>query len=313
MLYLWPLFAFFSAPVIIPSAISILSTTYERVAGPISGTPTPLSQAQASKPVSPSPTASLQILDFLISRAFNVCFFLCATVLAVVIVKYNTIIHPFTLADNRHYMFYVFRYTILRSQTVRFALVGAYIASAYLIWSRLAGSAPTEEDSRDTKYISRPFYSSKPVKPPQATKPGKPSTASTTDTNPDVKPDDTVSASSASPPTSAALLWLGTTALSLVSAPLVEPRYFILPWIFWRLLVPSWSTPPHPPARLQALPGVGWLNSLGRRIDLTAVLETAWFVAVNLVTFWIFLSRPYQWRSVDGRILDQARWQRFMW
>jgi alpha-1,2-glucosyltransferase len=106
---------------------------------------------------------------------------------------------------------------------------------------------------------------------------------------------------------------LATTALSLISAPLVEPRYFILPWIFWRLLVPAWTTPANPPEGLRKLPGLVWLMALGRRIDLTVALETVWFVVVNLVTFWVFLSRPYQWRGVDGRMLDEARWQRFMW
>ena len=38
-------------------------------------------------------------------------------------------------------------------------------------------------------------------------------------------------------PTSTALVLFLTTCLSLMTAPLVEPRYFILPWVMWRLLV----------------------------------------------------------------------------
>lgn len=306
MLYLWPLFAFFSAPLLIPSAVSSLASIYKTMAGRVSRIQaTPF---QRRSPASPSSTRSLQIVDFLVSKAFNVCFFLGAAVLSVGIVKYNTIIHPFTLADNRHYMFYVFRYTILRSPLVRFSLVGAYLVSAHLIWSRFAGCPPAGGSSGDTQYINRPFSSNTSVARPNNT-----SAVAVGDSNPVTKPGGTTSPSAAPPATSTALLWLATTALSLVSAPLVEPRYFILPWVFWRLLVPSWSTPVGPPARLRSLPAIGWLCALGRRVDLTAVLETLWFVVVNVVTFWVFLSRPYQWKGEDGRLLDEGRWQRFMW
>jgi alpha-1,2-glucosyltransferase len=299
MLYLWPLFAFFSAPLIIPAAISSLTNLYKALAGLMSETHRSTSQKKAREPTSSSPTAILQIVDFLVSRAFYPCFLLGAGVVSVGIVKYNTIIHPFTLADNRHYMFYVFRYTILRSQLVRFSLIGAYMISAYLIWSRLAGCPPTSV-GQDI-HTNRPFDSNTLATQLKARVRGQ--------NRPQVPPDKT----SASPPTSTALLWLATTALSLISAPLVEPRYFILPWIFWRLLVPAWTTPANPPEGLRKLPGLVWLMALGRRIDLTVALETVWFVVVNLVTFWVFLSRPYQWRGVDGRMLDEARWQRFMW
>ncbi|OIW31846.1 hypothetical protein CONLIGDRAFT_242577 [Coniochaeta ligniaria NRRL 30616] len=321
MLYLWPLFAFFSAPLIIPSAISSLIKLYKTLLGLMSGPRSAPSPNNAREPIAPSPTVSLQIVDFLISNAFYPCFLLGAAVFSVGIVKYNTIIHPFTLADNRHYMFYVFRYTILRSQLARFSLVGAYMVSAHLIWSRLAGCPPTS-DAQHIQYINRPFDSNTLVKQLNAKAPGrnrpqapveKPSAPPPNDKKPITKLEDTTSLSAASPATSTALLWLATTTLSLISAPLVEPRYFTLPWIFWRLLVPAWTTPPNPPERLRALPGLDRLNALGRRVDLTVALETAWFVAVNLATFWVFLSRPYQWRDVEGRVLDEGRWQRFMW
>lgn len=317
MLYLWPLFAFFSAPLIIPSAIFSLAAIYNTVVGLVSGSPAPAYQRRARNPKPPSSTTSLKIVDFLVSKAFNVCFFLGAAVLSLGIVKYNTIIHPFTLADNRHYMFYVFRYTIIRSSLVRFSLVGAYMVSAHMIWSRLAGCPPVEGSSGNMQYINRPFNSNTLVARPVATPPApvkNTSAAAGRVGNPIKEPAATALPSAASPATSTALLWLATTALSLVGAPLVEPRYFILPWVFWRLLLPSWSAPASPPERLvRSLPALGWLCALGRRIDLTAVLETLWYVAVNLATFWVFLRRPYQWRDVDGRVLDEGRWQRFMW
>lgn len=322
MLYLWPLFAFFSAPLIIPTAVSSITNLYKTLADPISGTHSAPSQQKPRDPTSPSPSTSLQIVEFLVSKALYPGFVLGAALLSVGIVKYNTIVHPFTLADNRHYMFYVFRYTILRSQAVRFSLVGAYIICAHLIWSRLAGSPPTSS-GQDIRYINRPFDSNTLATQLKGKAPGqneprvplaKSSASPPGDNKAIAEEENLASSASASPPTSTALLWLATTALSLISAPLVEPRYFILPWIFWRLLVPAWTAPADPPERLRAaVPGLVWLCTLGRRIDLTVVLETAWFVVVNLVTFWVFLSRPYQWKGVDGRVLDEARWQRFMW
>jgi alpha-1,2-glucosyltransferase len=312
MLYLWPLFAFFSAPLIIPPAISTLSAVYTTTIGGSRGKATP---KRARNPKSPTPSATLRFVDFFFSRVYYPSFVLGAALLSVGIVKYNTIIHPFTLADNRHYMFYVFRYTILRSHAVRFALVGAYMVSAHLVWSRLAGSPPTSDNHRDVQYINRPFDSRSLVKQPQLQVPRKVNTASAPERKVPVTPEDELAAATWSPPTSAALLWLVTTALSLISAPLVEPRYFILPWVFWRLLVPAWRTPESSqlPLRLRGVPGVERVTALGRRIDLSAVLETVWFVVINLVTFSVFLSRPYQWKTVDGRMLDEARWQRFMW
>ena len=102
-------------------------------------------------------------------------------------------------------------------------------------------------------------------------------------------------ASTASPSASTALLWLLATALSLVTAPLVEPRYFILPWLFWRLLVPSWS--------LRRARGRDW----------ALLLETAWFLAINAATGYVFLFRGFYWRDRTGAIADAGKVQRFMW
>lgn len=322
MLYLWPLFAFFSAPLILTSAISSLTDFCTRLAGFKSGARSGPSHDTAREPTSSS--TSVRIVDFLISKAFYPCFLIGAAALSAGIVKYNTIVHPFTLADNRHYMFYVFRYTILRSQAIRLSLVAVYMASAHLVWSRLAGCPPAG-DVDDIRYINRPFDSNTVVAQLKAEAVAarvSPDKTNSGDTKPAAtSPEGDTTLPSAPPRTSTALLWLATTALSLVSAPLVEPRYFILPWVFWRLLVPAWTTTavapvsatPSPPPEPPAFPA-GWLVRLGNALGRRGVfLETAWFVAVNIATFWVFLSRPYQWMGVDGRLLDEGRWQRFMW
>ena len=77
---------------------------------------------------------------------------------------------------------------------------------------------------------------------------------------------------------------VGSTALTIVPSPLLEFRYFVLPYLFWRLhlspaLVTKWR----------------------------AILEYLWFEAINLITLWIFISKSFTWDSEPGKI------QRFIW
>ncbi|KAL2153765.1 hypothetical protein VTH82DRAFT_4920 [Thermothelomyces myriococcoides] len=256
MLYIWPFFAFFSAPLLIPSVL--LAAT--------------------------QPIQYLRALFSLTSKrsAFiTVSYTLLTILLSLAVVRYNTIIHPFTLADNRHYMFYVFRYTIRRSQALRLSLAAAYTVCRWVVWDQLAGAATAGRTQN----------------PP---KPTKESPAATT------------AATTASPRTSTALLWVLTTTLSLVTAPLVEPRYFILPWVFYRLLVPT--------RRATDTPGIGhrlagrsWLRRVAEAVDIRLPLETAWFVAINVITMYVFLFKGFYWRGEDGQLLDGGRVQRFMW
>ncbi|KXX78404.1 hypothetical protein MMYC01_205878 [Madurella mycetomatis] len=275
MLYIWPLFAFFSAPLFLPSIISLVSPRSYHFG--------------ATKSTAISSTWS----STLINAGYTILGFL----LSVAIIKYNTIIHPFTLADNRHYMFYMFRYTILHSPARRFALVAAYTLCRWLSWDTLAGGNPPVDNDNTP-----------------ATKP---------ETN-HAQPSPRNSSSSGTPPsTSTAILLFLATALSLVTAPLVEPRYFILPWVFYRLLVPAWELPasfPFPGRRRRDGGGGthnqavgGWLYKLGQDFDLRLVLETAWFAVINLGTMYMFLWRGYYWRGEEGELLDGGKVQRFMW
>ena len=256
MLYIWPFFAFFSLPLLLPHALKPVISVYT---------------AYHTKH-----TANAPGQETWIKTVSSVMFLLASVALFLAIVKYNTIIHPFTLADNRHYMFYVFRYTIRRARWVAFALVVPYTACRGLVWSALSGSpeaAPSGAKQDETK----PDGTFEPV------------TAST------------------------ALIWLLATALSLVTAPLVEPRYFIIPWVIWRLMLPAWRAPPLMTESLKK-------NGFGRKAlvvtekyNVLLWMETAWFFVVNVGTIYIFLTKPYQWKAEDGTLLDGGRWQRFMW
>ena len=105
-------------------------------------------------------------------------------------------------------------------------------------------------------------------------------------------PDGTTSAN-----TSFVLIWLATTSLNLITAPLVEPRYFILPWIFWRLHVPLQQYTPAPSPAAKAKPVR----------DHRLWLETAWYLSINAATCYIFLAWEFSWPQEAGKV------QRFMW
>lgn len=76
------------------------------------------------------------------------------------------------------------------------------------------------------------------------------------------------------------LAFLAAWSLSLVPAPLIEPRYFITSFFVFRLYLR--------PSRGKVM------------------LELVAFAAVNLSTLSIFLKRPFRWPTEEG-------WQRFMW
>ncbi|MCJ1244928.1 glucosyltransferase [Trapelia coarctata] len=199
------------------------------------------------------------------------------------IIHHNTLIHPFTLADNRHYTFYVFRYLRLWPPA-RYVVVPLYYITGWCCVVALGGYPVNKGKSGGEKRAEKEKEKEK----------GKESEA-------------------LSPSTRASflLIFLATTALSVITAPLVEPRYFILPWLVWRLHVPSEhrernERSERARARARARPHSGsWLAKDG--YDYRLWLETGWFLIVNGVTGYIFLNWGFSWPQEGGKV------QRFMW
>lgn len=268
MLYIWPLVAFFSIPLLIPPLLRLLRN-------PSSGI--------YSLVLSPRPI-------------YTIPYTILTAVLSLAVVKFNTIIHPFTLADNRHYMFYIFRYTVLRSLILRLALVIPYTACRWLVWASLAPPPSVSEQGEAKLKTRTPEFTKK--------KDGGRQGGEEEEEGEEVFAllDSPSSVSSLPPQTSTVLLLFITTALSLVTAPLVEPRYFILPWAFYRLLVPAAPL-------TTTIAKSSWLGKLDGRL----FVETVWFAGINLVTMYIFLFKPYVWVAEGGKLLDEGRLQRFMW
>ena len=194
-------------------------------------------------------------------------------------VYFNTIVHPFTLADNRHYVFYVFR-ILLRYPLVKYAVIPIYFTCAWLVINAMG------EGSEKHGLKVRP--------------------KSKQDQGPDTI---LTSAALAADPThvSFVLVWLITTTLSLVTAPLVEPRYFIVPWLVWRMNLPietgQEKSRERSGSRQQGLAYRGLAWSISNRLWI----ETAWYLLINLVTCYVFLYKGFVWPQEPGKV------QRFMW
>jgi alpha-1,2-glucosyltransferase len=177
-------------------------------------------------------------------------------------VHLNTIIHPYTLADNRHYVFYVFK-ILRRYPAIRYLAVPVYYACAWLAWQCLSGTSNSEEALRQKRENGRPTSDRIGRSPCRI---------------------------------SFTTVWLITTALSVMTAPLVEPRYFIIPWIIWRLHVPSRS------ASLR----IG-RSSAAKGYEVRLGLETVWLLAINATITYLFIYRGFSWPSEPGKV------QRFLW
>jgi len=284
MLYLWPYITFFSVPLTYPFLMQGGLALVAMI--PVVMIFEPLLIFSRHK-ILPRPI----VVFFVI----GVC---------MVIVRTNTIVHPFTLADNRHYTFYVFR-ILLRHSTIKYLVVPIYLVCAWSVIQALGAPAKyffTNDDgvrdSDNAKLISETIISL------------------------DYKPKVCLNDSSFGEGCTVVyvLVWLLTSTLSLVTAPLVEPRYFIIPWVTWRLRVPQahpGTSEYHPYQELAAnlkkentpmkrlgnmLAKVLWLEH-----DHRLWLETAWFLLINAMTGWMFLNKGFTWPQEPQNV------QRFMW
>jgi alpha-1,2-glucosyltransferase len=240
MLYLWPYIVFFSVPLVLRP---VLSPIVDRL-------PNRLGSLCKMHLTGEQGTSYPRFLSYTV-------FVLCGTA----VVYFNTIVHPYTLADNRHYVFYAFR-ILLRHPAIRYLAVPIYAACYFLAIRTLdspnADSALVKQDRKDNQ----------PGKGNIQQQPCK---------------------------ISLVIVLLITTTLSVATAPLVEPRYFIIPWIMWRLHVPCISASPTRNQQ-EASP-----------YDVRLILETVWLLAINAAVGYSFLYWGFTWPSEPGNV------QRFLW
>ncbi|OQS02545.1 alpha-1,2-glucosyltransferase [Thraustotheca clavata] len=133
-----------------------------------------------------------------------------------------SIVHPFLLADNRHYTFYLWNRFFLKHELLKFVPLPLYMYAGWFLFKEL-------------RKVNTPLW----------------------------------------------LFVFGiAVSLVLIPTPLVEPRYYLVPYTLLHL-----HTPKQPMIPL--------------------LLTSATCLAVNAVTIYVYLFRPFTW--VDGTIA------RFMW
>lgn len=297
MLYIWPYFFFFSWPIIVIPLVNLIA--------PISYIPKVFRYGFPKKQRGlPSPLVALVAIPIMLA-----------------IVHFNTIVHPFTLADNRHYVFYVFRILLRYHPAVKYFAVLIYFVCAWGVISafgfttiapppRLLPVPPSEDKTpaksqqQETKRTAKSSNNSVSVRR-NASKPSPPP----------ISPDAFAAVQShiiqrqrtqqMPPRVSFVLVWLISTALSLVTAPLVEPRYFIIPWVMWRLHLPP---QPVPLLYRQQRPTTSKEITRAKILqNLPVFIETSWYLVINAVTCYMFLSKGFEWPQEPGKT------QRFLW
>lgn len=147
---------------------------------------------------------------------------MCALAVAFCIDSY-TIAHPYLLADNRHYTFYIWRRIIVRTSYSKYAILPVYVYAGYCVLHAL-------------RHNSIIFKLSFPI----------------------------------------------FACLNLMPQALLEFRYFVIPYILYRLQVRPTS----------------WHKLL---------LESGLYMAINAFTIALFICKPFEWPHEPGQI------QRIIW
>jgi alpha-1,2-glucosyltransferase len=164
----------------------------------------------------------------------------------------NRIAHPFILADNRHYIFYLWKNFYGRFEWFRYVMCPVYAAAVlYLIpilMSKL--NMHVKLLASQEKFIMLFF-------------------------------------------------WVTLSTMALMPSPLIEFRYFILPWMF---------------LQFEIAPFIADEREEKYKIknDFSAFLASLWpnilfSILVNVVTLYVFLNKPFVYNATTGEI------GRFMW
>lgn len=303
MLYIWPYFAFFSWPLLVPPVLNVLL--------PQKLLPKYLNYGFPEKQKRlPSVVTGLIVVPVMLA-----------------IVHFNTIVHPFTLADNRHYVFYVFRLLLGVHPAIKYAAVLVYFLCGWAVIAAFGFSTiqapPRLLHVPPTAKPASPAAASTAAEPRKESRQSLRATRKTTakkGKSEQQKPDPISPEVFAriqehliqrqkqqplSPRVSFVLVWLAATALSLVTAPLVEPRYFIIPWVMWRLHLPP--SPTLSSSRQQPPSDESGKACADLATHVPKFLETFWFIAINAVTGYVFLYKGFEWPQEPGKL------QRFMW
>lgn len=313
MLYIWPCFIFFSWPLLL---IGLANVTL-----PSRWLPKFFDYRLNNPNRLPKILTALGIIPLMLAA-----------------IHFNTIVHPFLLADNRHYIFYVFRLLTRYHPAVKYAVAPIYFLCAWAVFTAFGLATPQEKTPEDSiadaaskstsTGVQQTEQESQTVSKRKDRKQQRKQATSKQSQEPAVSATQQSRQTQVVTPevlakiqeiierrrqqqaaqqvrVSFVLVWLAATTLSLVTAPLVEPRYFLIPWVMWRLHLPSF---PAPAVLRQGSVG-GEVGVFQARFlaNLPQVLETLWLVLVNVITGYMFLFKGFEWPQEPGKV------QRFMW
>ena len=149
-----------------------------------------------------------------------------------------TTAHPYLLADNRHYTFYIWQRSFARYEWFKFAMIPIYMACFGLLSQQLQKALKNRLPN--STHAARSLW---------------------------------------------ILAFFGLTAATLVPSPLLEFRYFIIPFILLLLL----------------------LIGHGNPSNFALFTQLLAFVVINAVTIHLFLHKPFKWPNAEEPIA------RFMW
>lgn len=199
------------------------------------------------------------------SKPFKTFFEIIAIML---IIRYFTNVHPFLLADNRHYTFYLFKRLIGNPRKlIKYCLMAPIYHFATFTYMEIM--RPNEL----TFHTIIPL----PVKeaihlPIQLTH----------------------------------ISWtalLVCTFCTIIPSPLFEPRYYILPYFFWRIFITCNAEPILEDIR-------PYMSSNEKPIVISATgrlfWEFLWFMIINIVTLIILVKYTFTW--VDEPFLQRIIW-----
>ncbi|CCK67849.1 dolichyl-P-Glc:Glc(2)Man(9)GlcNAc(2)-PP-dolichol alpha-1,2- glucosyltransferase KNAG_0A01600 [Huiozyma naganishii CBS 8797] len=183
------------------------------------------------------------------------------------IIRYFTKVHPFLLADNRHYTFYLFRKLLgHKRKLIKYWFMAPVYHFCTFIYLELM---------RPNEMVFHPVLPL-PVRetihlPLQLTH----------------------------------ISWTALivcTFATLIPSPLLEPRYYILPYLFWRIFITCNAEPIFEelvPAQNDEPPVT--VSSTGRLL-----WEFLWFMGINVFTLLIFIRYTFSWS-------DEPFLQRIIW
>ncbi|XP_068966493.1 dol-P-Glc:Glc(2)Man(9)GlcNAc(2)-PP-Dol alpha-1,2-glucosyltransferase [Bombus flavifrons] len=146
----------------------------------------------------------------------------CILILLTIIVHFNTLVHPYMLADNRHYVFYFWNRLMGRYKQFKYLLVPIYSFTLYTMFHGL----------KHLRFMTQINY-------------------------------------------------IIMVSVVLIPQLLIEPRYFIIPYILYRFLVKE-------PKKWQI------------------IAESITVIIVNFLQFYIFVNKVFYWN-------DQLYPQRISW